>query len=42
MSKSEASGRFAGFLSNNFAIISLIKGETVDGTGASSLSMINV
>jgi hypothetical protein len=36
-----ASGRFTGFFSNSYEIISLIKGETVEGRGAGSLSMIN-
>jgi hypothetical protein len=41
ISKSEASGLFTGFLSNSFAMISLMKGETLEGRGGSSLSMIN-
>ena len=40
-SNSLASGRVSGFLSNNFAIISLMKGGTVEGRGAGSLSVIS-
>jgi hypothetical protein len=41
MSNSFALGRVSGFLSNSFAIISLMKGETVEGRGAGWLSVIN-
>jgi hypothetical protein len=35
------SGRIAGSLLNNLLIMSLMKGETVDGNGAGSFSLIN-
>jgi hypothetical protein len=38
---SYVSGRVSGFLSNSFAIISLMKGETVEGRGSGSYSFIN-
>jgi hypothetical protein len=41
MSNSLALGRVSGFLSYSFAMISLIKGETVGGRGAGSLLVIN-
>jgi hypothetical protein len=41
MSNSLALGRVSGFLYNSFAIISLMKGETVGGRGAGSLLTIN-
>jgi hypothetical protein len=40
-SKFLASGLFSGFLSKSYEIISLIKGETIEGRGAGSLSLIN-
>jgi hypothetical protein len=41
MSNCLALGRFSGLFTNSFVIISLIKGETVEGRGAGSLSVIN-
>jgi hypothetical protein len=41
LSNSFALGRVSGFLSKSFAMISLMRGETVDGRGAGSLSVIN-
>jgi hypothetical protein len=41
MSNSLALGRVSGFLSNSFLMISLMRGETVEGRGAGSLSVIN-
>jgi hypothetical protein len=41
MSNSLALGRVSGFLSNSFAIISLMNGETVEGRDAGSASFIN-
>jgi hypothetical protein len=42
MSNSLALGRVSGFLSNSFAIISFMKGETVEGRDAGSLLVIEV
>jgi hypothetical protein len=36
-----ASGRVSGFLSNKFAIICFINGDTDEGRGVGSLSLIN-
>jgi hypothetical protein len=36
-----ALGRVSGLFTNSFVIISLMKGETVEGRGAGSLSVIN-
>ena len=41
LNKVEESGRLLGFLSNSLLIMSLIKGETVGGSCAGSLSLIN-
>ncbi len=42
MSSYPASDRVSGFFSSRFAIIFLIKGDTVEGRGAGSLYLINV
>jgi hypothetical protein len=39
--KVDESGRLSGFLSNSLLIMSLIKGETVGGSGEGSFSLIN-